>query len=84
MNGALAVREEIHGLIDNIPERNLYALRPLLDVLVNEADDDTLSDDELALFLACEKDRKERPESFISISDYKKSRMDTQKCQARC
>jgi len=70
MNEALAVRDEIHGLIDNIPERNLYALRPLLGILVNEPDE-TLSDEELALFFECEKDRKERPESFISIADYK-------------
>jgi hypothetical protein len=74
VNGTLTVREEIHGLIDNMPERNLYALRPLLDVLVNEPDDDTLSQDELASFLACEVDIKERPKSFVSIAEYKKRR----------
>jgi hypothetical protein len=42
--------------------------------LVNEPDDDTLSQDELASFLACEADIKERPKSFVSIAEYKKRR----------
>jgi len=37
----------------------------LLGVLVDD-DDDTLSDEDLALFQECEKDRVERPESFAS------------------
>jgi hypothetical protein len=60
-----AVRREIHGIIDDIPERNLFILRPLLDFLIdkNEADD-SLSDEELALLEQCRKDRKEHPENF--------------------
>ena len=74
MNGALAIREEIHGLIDVMSERKLYALRPLLDVLMDEQDDDTLSDEEMASFLEFEKDIRERPQSFVSIAEYKKRR----------
>jgi len=74
MNGALAIREEIHGLIDVMSERKLYALRPLLDVLTDEQDDDTLSDEEMASFLEFEKDIRERPQSFVSIAEYKKRR----------
>jgi len=65
MNGALNVRDEIRELINIMPERKLHALRPLLGVLVDD-DDDTLSDEDLALFQECEKDCVERPESFAS------------------
>ena len=74
MNGALAIREEIHGLIDAMSERKLYALRPLLDVLTDEQDDDALSDEEMASFLEFEKDIRERPQSFVYIAEYKKRR----------
>ena len=50
------------------------ALRPLLDVLTNEQDDDVLSDEELASFLKFEEDMRERPQSFVSIAEYKERR----------
>jgi len=76
MNGALTVRDEIQGMIDSMPERTLYALRPLiLDAFANAPDrDDTLSDDETKLLEQCRKDWKETPERFISIDEYKKRR----------
>ena len=73
MNGALAVREEICEIIHNMPERSLYALRPLLDVLADVSDDDdVLSDDELEAFMRCKKDIKEHPENFTDWEDVKK------------
>lgn len=72
MNEALAVRQEIHGLIDSIPEHNLYALKPLLNVLTDAADDDVLSDEELDLLAECRKNRKEHPETFTEWADVKK------------
>ena len=36
--------------------------------------DDTLSDDEMKLLEQCRKDWKEKPESFISIAEYRKHR----------
>ena len=74
MNGNSAVRKEIHELIDAMPERNLYALRPLLDVLVDETDDDILTNEEKLLFEECQKDLIERPESFMSVAEYKNQR----------
>jgi len=63
MTGVLEVRKEIHNLIDNLPEKKLYALRPLLDILVDE-DDDVLSEDESILLEKCREERKEHPENF--------------------
>jgi len=76
MNGALTVRDEIQGMIDSMPERTLYVLRPLiLDAFANAPDeDDALSDDEMKLLEQCRKDWKEAPESFLSIAEYKKRR----------
>ena len=57
-----------------MPERSLYALRPLPDVLASAPDiddDDTLSAEEAVLLEQCRKDWKENPEGFVSIADYK-------------
>jgi hypothetical protein len=73
VNEALAVRQELRELINNMPERNLYALRPLLNVLADDPDD-ILSAEDLELYAECEIDLKERPESFVSLNAYKKMR----------
>jgi len=57
-----AIRQEIHGIIDDIPERNLLVLRPLLDFLIDA--DDTLSVEEQGLLKQCREDRKNHPENF--------------------
>jgi len=57
-----AIRQEIHGIIDDIPERNLLVLRPLLDFLIDA--DDSLSVEEQGLLKQCREDRKERPETL--------------------
>jgi hypothetical protein len=73
MNEALAVRQELRTLIDGMPERNLYALRPLLNVLAGNSDD-ILSDEDRALFEECKRDLIEHPENFVSLDAYKKKR----------
>ena len=60
----LAVRQIIHDLIDNIPDHKLQALHPLLNILVEEASDDILSDEELSLLEKCRLERKEHPEKL--------------------
>ena len=74
MNRMRAIRKELHGLIDNMPETTLYALRPLLNVLADNPDSDDLTDEELTLFLECRRDFKEKPGTFVSLSEYKKRR----------
>ena len=70
MDGAaLAIRREIHSLIDTMPERNLYALRPLLNALVDgpviiETD---LTDEEKAIIEAGDKHYREHPEDFVPL-----------------
>ncbi|MDR2803061.1 MAG: hypothetical protein LBB22_02080 [Treponema sp.] len=60
-----SVRQEIHGIIDNISERNLFILRPLLDFLIDKsADDDRLSIEERELLEQCRNDRKKNPASL--------------------
>jgi hypothetical protein len=70
MNGsALAVRQEIHNLVDTMPERNLYALRPLLDVLVHEPIiiETDLTDEEKAIIEEGDKHYREHPEDFVPL-----------------
>ena len=67
MNAALSIRDEVRELIENLPERKLYALR---DFLTDE--DDELTAEEMAAFERCEKNWKENPESFHDWDDVKK------------
>ena len=66
MNGALSVRDEIHDVIDEIPDGNLHVLRPLLDFLRYKGidEDDVLSNEEAELLEQCRKDIREHPENF--------------------
>jgi hypothetical protein len=74
MNGtAIAIRKELHSLIDTMPERKLNALRPLFDVLV---DDETiietdLTDEELAIIEEGDRQYKEHPEDFVPLESIK-------------
>ena len=61
MSETVTIKEEVHDLVESLSDHALYALRPLLKVLLDELDD-TLSDEELTLFLECEKDIHEHPE----------------------
>jgi hypothetical protein len=72
MNKTTAIiRQELHSLINAMPERKLNALRPLFDVLVD--DDDTviietdLTDEEHALIEEGVKHYHEHPEDFVPL-----------------
>jgi hypothetical protein len=66
---ALAVRQEIHNLVDTMPERNLYALRPLLDALVDEPIiiETDLTDEEKAIIEEGDKHYREHLEDFVPL-----------------
>ncbi|MDR0321425.1 MAG: hypothetical protein LBI28_07960 [Treponema sp.] len=70
MNGsALAIRKELHSLIDNMPERKLNALRPLFDVLVDDEViiETDLTDEERAIIEKGDRHYKEHPEDFVPL-----------------
>jgi len=66
------LREEIHNIIDTIPDRSLPALRPLLRHL---ADDywkpviEPASEEEIAMVEERMKDYESDPENWVSIRD---------------
>jgi hypothetical protein len=70
----MTVRDEIHALVDEMPERKLYALRELLDVgtemeywrPVIETD---LTDEEKEIIAEGRRRRAEYPETFASLDD---------------
>ena len=70
MNAALSIKDEVRGLIEDLPERKLYALRDFL--TDDEDDDDELTEEEMAAFDRCERNWKENPESFHDWDDVKK------------
>lgn len=66
---AAILRKELHTMIDTIPERGLYALKPLLSVLSDplytvETD---LSPEEIAMIDEGMEEYKANPSSFISL-----------------
>jgi hypothetical protein len=67
-----AVLTEVHSLIDTMSERSLNALRPLLDILVeNDSDGDVLTDEEKKLIADSDRRYREHPEDFVSLDDFK-------------
>jgi hypothetical protein len=75
MNGTTAVRQELHSLINTLPERKLNALRPLFDVLVDDDDaiviETDLTDEEHALIEEGVKHYHEHPEDFVPLESIK-------------
>ena len=72
-----ALRQELHAFIDSIPEKRLTALRPLLADLAEgcwEPVIEPASPEELAMIEKGMKEYEKNPESFITLSEYKKSR----------
>jgi hypothetical protein len=63
------IRQELKSFIDLIPERNLYALKPLLTVLVDEplVIETDLTDEEHALIAKGVKQFHEHPEDFVPL-----------------
>jgi hypothetical protein len=72
---AEVVRQELHSLINTMPERKLNALRPLFDVLVDDDDnvfiETDLSDEEYALIEEGVKHYHEHPEDFVPLENIK-------------
>jgi hypothetical protein len=63
------LRSELKSIIDDMPERSLYALKPLLSVLaidpvIIETD---LTAEEKAIIEAGEKEYREYPETFVPL-----------------
>jgi len=71
LNGTLNVREEVFEIIGKMSENKLFALRDFLIAVGEESD--KLSSEELALFMECERDRAERPESFAAWKDVRRN-----------
>jgi hypothetical protein len=64
-----ALRSELKSIIDTMPERSLYALKPLLSVLsidpvIIETD---LTVEEKAIIEAGEKEFQKHPETFVPL-----------------
>jgi hypothetical protein len=72
MDNTNTLRQEMRDIIDIMPERNLYRLRPLLDALVEPDQDSHLSSDEEHLLNQCRADRKERPETLTPWRNVRK------------
>ncbi|GHT00393.1 hypothetical protein AGMMS50276_26060 [Synergistales bacterium] len=67
MNG-IAVREELHAIIETLPERSLYAIKPLLTFLHDEPVIETdLTDEERELILLGLSKYDKDPTSFVSL-----------------
>jgi len=69
-NTATTIRQELHSIINTMPERKLNALRPLFEVLI---DDDNISietdltDEEHALIAEGVQHYHEHPEDFVPL-----------------
>jgi hypothetical protein len=65
------IRAAAHALIDALPERALYALRPLLSFLADEywkpVIETDLTDEEHALIAEGDRLFKEHPSSFVPL-----------------
>jgi len=66
------LRKELQDIIDVMPMRNLYALRPLLTVLAETpyAIETDLTAEEIAIIDEGVREFREHPENFISLKDH--------------
>ena len=69
MTKTATLRQEIHSIIDAIPDHNLSALKPLLSVLMDEPIfiETNLTEEEHALIEEGVKHSREHPEDFIPL-----------------
>ena len=70
MNETLLIaRKELHSLIDTLPERKLKALRPLLDVLIEDEPiiETDLTDEEKEWIEEGCRHFKKHPEDFVPL-----------------
>jgi hypothetical protein len=70
----LAVKQELHDIIEAMPERKLFALRKALidepHIFEQAVIEDSLTSEEMAVIEAGDKEFTERPENFISLDDF--------------
>jgi hypothetical protein len=73
---ATAIRRELHDYIDALPERNLYALKPLLSALVNDRIiiETDLTAEEQAIIAEGDKHFREYPEDFVTLESVQQNR----------
>jgi hypothetical protein len=71
MSETMTLRQELHTFIDMISERNLFALKPLLTVLVDEpiVIETDLTDEEHKLIAESVQRFHADPSSFVSLED---------------
>jgi hypothetical protein len=69
MMNTAAIRQELHTYIDVIPDRNLYALKPILSILAEPAYilETSLTEEERAIIAAGDREFEEHPENFVPL-----------------
>ncbi len=71
-NGVMTAREELHKMVDELPEAELEAARGLLEELRNGAEDDVVTPEDLA---EIEAGREAiRRGDYITMEEYKRQR----------
>jgi adenylate kinase len=75
MNVTTAIRQELHSYIDVIPDRNLYALKPILSILAEPAYilETNLTDEERAIIAEGDREFEEHPENFVALETISRS-----------
>jgi hypothetical protein len=73
MSAATSLRQELHTYIDVIPDRNLYALKPILAILAEPAYilETNLTDEERAIIADGDREFEEHPENFVPLERIK-------------
>ena len=68
MNAA-AIRQELHGYIDTLSDRNVYALKPILSILAEPAYilETDLTKEEWAIIAEGDREFEEHPENFVAL-----------------
>jgi hypothetical protein len=71
MASATAIKQEIRGLIEVIPDRGLYALKPLLEVLADEQAviETDLTEEEHKSLDKCLEEYRRDPSAFVDLDD---------------
>jgi hypothetical protein len=69
INTAVAIRQELHSYIDMLPERNLYALKPILSILAEPSYllETDLTEEEKVIIAEGDREFEEHPENFVTL-----------------
>jgi adenylate kinase len=75
MSITTAIRQELHSYIDVIPDRNLYALKPILSILAEPAYilETNLTDEERTIIAEGDREFEEHPENFVALETISRS-----------